>query len=96
MSVSPRKQNRTDNRCKLFNDTQTFHSDLKKAVTKSLRADYELYPPPTAKTDEQRIAAVKKKADDLLSTAEYLHGDPDDQVSQSSHPFFDDLTWKAG
>ncbi|KAI5984165.1 hypothetical protein EDD15DRAFT_2375558 [Pisolithus albus] len=68
----------------LFNDTQTFRSDLKKAVMKSLRADYELYPPSTAKTEEERIAAVKKKADDLLSTGKYLRGEPDDQGRASN------------
>ncbi|KAI5996947.1 hypothetical protein EDD15DRAFT_2364392 [Pisolithus albus] len=68
----------------LFNDMQTFRSDLKKAVMKSLRADYELYPPSTAKTEEERIAAVKKKADDLLSTGKYLHGEPDDQGRASN------------
>ncbi|KAI5982572.1 hypothetical protein EDD15DRAFT_2202827 [Pisolithus albus] len=62
----------------------TFRSDLKKAVMKSLCADYELYPPSTAKTEEERIAAVKKKADDLLSTGKYLRGEPDDQGRASN------------
>ncbi|KAI5988428.1 hypothetical protein EDD15DRAFT_2199062 [Pisolithus albus] len=62
----------------------TFHSDLKKAVMKSLRADYELYPPSTTKTEKECIAAVKKKADDLLSTGKYLCGEPDDQGRASN------------
>ncbi|KIK16386.1 hypothetical protein PISMIDRAFT_15863 [Pisolithus microcarpus 441] len=71
----------------LFNDILTFHSNLKKAVIKSLHADYKLYPPATTKTEEQHIEAVKKKADDLLSTVRYLHGEPDDQgrVSNFAH-----------
>ncbi|KAI6011393.1 hypothetical protein BKA83DRAFT_4502437 [Pisolithus microcarpus] len=68
----------------LFNDILTFRSDLKKVAIKSLRADYDLYPPTTAKTEEQRIAAVKKKADDLLNTARYLRGEPDGQGRASN------------
>ncbi|KAI6023493.1 hypothetical protein PISMIDRAFT_99105, partial [Pisolithus microcarpus 441] len=68
----------------LFNDMQTFCSNLKKAVMKSLCADYELYPPSTAKMEEECIAAVKKKADDLLSTGKYLHGEPDNQGRASN------------
>ncbi|KAI6020833.1 hypothetical protein PISMIDRAFT_19830 [Pisolithus microcarpus 441] len=68
----------------LFNDILTFHSDLKKVVIKSLHADYDLYPPTTAKTEEQRIAAVKKKANDLLNMARYLHGEPDSQGRASN------------
>ncbi|KAI6012968.1 hypothetical protein EDC04DRAFT_2956390 [Pisolithus marmoratus] len=62
----------------------TFCSNLKKAVMKSLHADYELYLPSTAKTEEEHIAAVKKKADDLLSTGKYLHGEPDNQGRASN------------
>ncbi|KAI6163469.1 hypothetical protein EDD17DRAFT_1756052 [Pisolithus thermaeus] len=61
----------------LFNDILTFCSDLKKVAIKSLHADYNLYPPTTAKTEEQCISAVKKKANDLLSMARYLYGEPD-------------------
>ncbi|KAI6013140.1 hypothetical protein PISMIDRAFT_13053 [Pisolithus microcarpus 441] len=62
----------------------TFHNDLKKAVMKSLCADYELYPPSTTKTEEEHIAAVKKKANDLLSTGKYLCGEPDNQGRESN------------
>ncbi|KAI6023981.1 hypothetical protein BKA83DRAFT_4492673 [Pisolithus microcarpus] len=68
----------------LFNDILTFRSDLKKVAIKSLCADYDLYPPTTAKTEEQRIAAVKKKANDLLNTARYLCGEPDGQGRASN------------
>ncbi|KAI6016991.1 hypothetical protein BKA83DRAFT_18542 [Pisolithus microcarpus] len=68
----------------LFNDILTFCSDLKKAVIKSLHADYELYPPATTKTEEQHIEAVKNKANDLLSMARYLCGEPDDQGRASN------------
>ncbi|KAI6024029.1 hypothetical protein PISMIDRAFT_13189 [Pisolithus microcarpus 441] len=62
----------------------TFHSDLKKAVMKSVHADYELYPPSTTKLEEEHIAAVKKKADNLLSTGKYLCGEPDNQGRASN------------
>ncbi|KAI6096005.1 hypothetical protein F5141DRAFT_1221212 [Pisolithus sp. B1] len=68
----------------LFNDILTFCSDLKKVAIKSLCAEYDLYPPTTANTEEQCIAAVKKKADDLLSMARYLHGEPDGQGRASN------------
>ncbi|KAI6018691.1 hypothetical protein BKA83DRAFT_4496178 [Pisolithus microcarpus] len=68
----------------LFNDILTFRSNLKKVAIKSLRADYDLYPPTTAKTEEQRIAVVKKKANDLLNTARYLRGEPDGQGRASN------------
>ncbi|KIK18266.1 hypothetical protein PISMIDRAFT_109824 [Pisolithus microcarpus 441] len=68
---------------KLSNDILTFCSDLKKAVIKSLHADYKLYLPATTKTEEQHIEAVKK-ADDLLSTVRYLCGEPDDQGRASN------------
>ncbi|KAI6004633.1 hypothetical protein EDD15DRAFT_2191456 [Pisolithus albus] len=58
--------------------------DLKKVAIKSLCADYDLYPPITAKMEEQRIAAVKKKADDLLNMARYLRGEPDGQGRASN------------
>ncbi|KAI6132333.1 hypothetical protein EV401DRAFT_1883756 [Pisolithus croceorrhizus] len=50
----------------------------------SLCADYELYPPSTAKTKEECITAVKKKANDLLSTGKYLCGEPDGQGRASN------------
>ncbi|KAI6014256.1 hypothetical protein BKA83DRAFT_4499482 [Pisolithus microcarpus] len=68
----------------LFNDILTLRSNLKKVAIKSLHADCDLYPPTTAKTEEQRIAAVKKKADDLLNMARYLRGEPDGQGRASN------------
>ena len=41
---------------------------------------YDLFLPSTAKTDEERLAAVMNKADNLLSTLSYLRGVPDEQV----------------
>ncbi|KAI6015473.1 hypothetical protein PISMIDRAFT_15261 [Pisolithus microcarpus 441] len=73
----------------LFNDILTFCSNLKKVAIKSLHADYDLYPPTTAKMEEQCIAAVKKKANDLLSMVRYLCGEPDSQIAGQSkqlHP----------
>ncbi|KAI6133956.1 hypothetical protein EDD17DRAFT_1756941 [Pisolithus thermaeus] len=60
------------NMCKLlFNNILTLHSDLKKVEIKSLHVDYDLYPLMIAKTEEQCITAVKKKANNLLSTMRY-------------------------
>ncbi|KAF8127964.1 hypothetical protein EV363DRAFT_1452082 [Boletus edulis] len=57
--------------CKLiFNDTQTFRSDLKK------------------ENAEECIAQIKSKAAELLSSASYLHGDPDaNQLEKALHQF---------
>ncbi|KAL4064639.1 hypothetical protein J3A83DRAFT_4191349 [Scleroderma citrinum] len=61
----------------LFNDTQTFCSDVKKAIMKTLLFDYELYPLSSAGNEEAWIKFVKDKADELLRTSVYLHGKPD-------------------
>ncbi|KAF8119246.1 hypothetical protein EV363DRAFT_1411559 [Boletus edulis] len=64
--------------CRLiFNDTQTFRSDLKKEVAKNLRVDYDIFPSKNAKTAEERTMQIKSKAVELLSSAAYLRGDVD-------------------
>ncbi|KAF8120085.1 hypothetical protein EV363DRAFT_1460047 [Boletus edulis] len=68
----------------IFNDTQTFHSNIKKVVMKYIRPGYDLFPPSTAKTDEECLAAVMDKADKLLSTSSYLCGAPDEQGRASN------------
>lgn len=64
----------------LFNDTQTFCSDVKKAIMKTLLFDYELYPPPNAGNKEAWIKFVKDRANELLWSSAYLHGEPDGLV----------------
>ncbi|KAG6372127.1 hypothetical protein JVT61DRAFT_7906 [Boletus reticuloceps] len=61
----------------LFNDTQTFHSDLKKEVAKNLRVNYNIQPPLNAVLETERQTEIKKQAHQLLSTAAYLWGDVD-------------------
>ncbi|KAF8134028.1 hypothetical protein EV363DRAFT_1295397 [Boletus edulis] len=71
------------NMCRLiFNDTQTFHSDIKKVVMKFIHPGYDLFLPATAGIDKEKLTVVKNKADKLLSTSSYLHGAPDAQVFQ--------------
>ncbi|KAG6369414.1 hypothetical protein JVT61DRAFT_14897 [Boletus reticuloceps] len=59
----------------LFNDTQTFHSDLKKEVAKNLRVNYNIQPLPNAVKENEQQTEIKKQANKLLSTAAYLWGD---------------------
>ncbi|KAF8130963.1 hypothetical protein EV363DRAFT_1450076 [Boletus edulis] len=64
--------------CKLiFNDTQTFRSNLKKEVARNLRVEYNILPSKNAKNAKECIAQIKSKAAELLSSASYLRGDPD-------------------
>ncbi|KAL4072340.1 hypothetical protein V8B97DRAFT_1870496 [Scleroderma yunnanense] len=72
----------------LFNDTQTFCSNVKKTIMKTLLFDYELYPLSSAGNDEAWIKFVKDKADKLLRTSVYLHGKPDalGKSSNFTHP----------
>ncbi|KAF8129622.1 hypothetical protein EV363DRAFT_1168953 [Boletus edulis] len=60
--------------CKLiFNNMQTFSSDLKKKVVRNLRVEYNILPSKNAKNAEECIAQIKSKAAELLSLASYLH-----------------------
>ncbi|KAN0101090.1 hypothetical protein V8E55_001074, partial [Tylopilus felleus] len=61
----------------IFNDMQTFHSDLKKKVVRNLHVDYDISPSKNAKTAEERSAQIKNKADELLSSVAYLQEDID-------------------
>ncbi|KIM50158.1 hypothetical protein SCLCIDRAFT_34593 [Scleroderma citrinum Foug A] len=72
----------------LFNDMQTFCSDVKKAIMKTLLFDYELYPPPNAGNEEAWIKFVKDRANELLWSSAYLHGEPDGlgKASNFAHP----------
>ncbi|KIK16517.1 hypothetical protein PISMIDRAFT_113217, partial [Pisolithus microcarpus 441] len=46
----------------LFNDTQTFHSEIKKVAVCIVPFEYGLYPPETINDNAKRINFVKKKA----------------------------------
>lgn len=65
------------NHVQLFNDTQTFCSEIKKAALKIVPSQYNLFPPSSAKTQAERIQAVKDKAAALLENSQYLQGEPD-------------------
>ncbi|KAI5993297.1 hypothetical protein EDD15DRAFT_2196719 [Pisolithus albus] len=61
----------------LFNDTQTFRSEIKKVAVHIVPFEYGLYPPENIDDNAERIDFVKKKAAQLLKSAQYLHGDLD-------------------
>ncbi|KAI6023527.1 hypothetical protein BKA83DRAFT_4125086 [Pisolithus microcarpus] len=61
----------------LFNDTQTFHSEIKKVAMRIVPFEYGLYPPETIDDNAKQIDFVKKKATQLLESAQYLRGDLD-------------------
>ncbi|KAI6011879.1 hypothetical protein BKA83DRAFT_4501563 [Pisolithus microcarpus] len=61
----------------LFNDMQTFRSEIKKVAVRIIPFEYGLYPPETIDDNAERIDFVKKKATQLLESARYLHGDLD-------------------
>ncbi|KAF8141810.1 hypothetical protein EV363DRAFT_1291785 [Boletus edulis] len=67
----------------IFNDTQTFRSDLKKEVVRNLCVEYNILPSKNAKNAEECIAQIKSKAAELLSSASYLRQDPDANVCSS-------------
>ncbi|KAI6018721.1 hypothetical protein BKA83DRAFT_4496202 [Pisolithus microcarpus] len=72
----------------LFNDTQTFRSEIKKAAVRIVPFEYCLYPPENIEDDGERIEFVKKKAAQLLEGAQYLRGDVDSlgRTSNFAHP----------
>ncbi|KAI5986659.1 hypothetical protein EDD15DRAFT_2373126 [Pisolithus albus] len=72
----------------LFNDTQTFRSEIKKAAIRIVPFEYCLYPPENIEDDGERIEFVKKKAAQLLEGAQYLRGDVDSlgRTSNFAHP----------
>ncbi|KAI5983023.1 hypothetical protein EDD15DRAFT_2376899 [Pisolithus albus] len=72
----------------LFNDTQTFRSEIKKAAIRIVPFEYCLYPPENIEDDGECIEFVKKKAAQLLEGAQYLRGDVDSlgRTSNFAHP----------
>ncbi|KAI6016159.1 hypothetical protein BKA83DRAFT_4129172 [Pisolithus microcarpus] len=61
----------------LFNNTQTFHSEIKKVAVRIVPFEYGLYPPETIDDNAEQIDFVKKKATQLLESARNLRGDLD-------------------
>ncbi|KAI6018962.1 hypothetical protein BKA83DRAFT_4495751 [Pisolithus microcarpus] len=72
----------------LFNNMQTFHSEIKKAAVHIVPFEYCLYPPENIKDDGEHIEFIKKKAAQLLEGVQYLHGDIDSlgRTSNFAHP----------
>ncbi|KAI5983215.1 hypothetical protein EDD15DRAFT_2376782 [Pisolithus albus] len=72
----------------LYNDTQTFRSEIKKAAVRIVPFEYCLYPPENIEDNAKRIEFVKKKATQLLEGARYLRGDVDSlgRASNFAHP----------
>ncbi|KIJ16082.1 hypothetical protein PAXINDRAFT_11121 [Paxillus involutus ATCC 200175] len=60
----------------IFNDSQTFHSEIKKIAVHVVPIEYKLFPPSAAITEAERVAAVKMKAAALLDSAMFLRGEP--------------------
>ncbi|KAI6023678.1 hypothetical protein BKA83DRAFT_4492383 [Pisolithus microcarpus] len=59
----------------LFNDTQTFRSEIKKVAVRIVPIEYNLSAPKSATTKRERLDAVKQKATALLEGAKFLRGD---------------------
>ncbi|KAI5994632.1 hypothetical protein EDC04DRAFT_2910431 [Pisolithus marmoratus] len=72
----------------LFNNMQTFCSEIKKTAIHIVPFEYCLYPPENIEDDGKCIEFVKKKAVQLLEGAQYLHGDVDSlgRTSNFAHP----------
>ncbi|KAF8137693.1 hypothetical protein EV363DRAFT_1155703 [Boletus edulis] len=72
----------------LYSDTQTFRSEVKKCVTRSVVDDYHLFPPENLQSEIERIEFVKNKAARLLENAQFLRGAPDSlgKTSNFAHP----------
>ncbi|KAI6030165.1 hypothetical protein EDC04DRAFT_2898562 [Pisolithus marmoratus] len=72
----------------LYNDMQTFHSEIKKATVHIVPFKYCLYPPKNIKDNAKWIKFIKKKAMQLLKGMQYLCGDVDllGRASTFAHP----------
>ena len=47
---------------------------------KFIRQGYKLFPDATVKSEDERLASVMQRADDLLTTSSYLRGEVDKHV----------------
>ncbi|KAI5997506.1 hypothetical protein EDD15DRAFT_2364229 [Pisolithus albus] len=72
----------------LFNDTQTFRSEIKKVAVRIVPIEYNLSAPQSATTERERLDAVKQKATALLEGAKFLRGECDSlgKASNFAHP----------
>ncbi|KAI5989501.1 hypothetical protein EDD15DRAFT_2198461 [Pisolithus albus] len=64
----------------LFNDTQTFRSEIKKLAARIVPIEYNLSAPKSATTEHERLEAVKQKAATFLEGAKFLRGECDSLV----------------
>ncbi|KIK16622.1 hypothetical protein PISMIDRAFT_113006 [Pisolithus microcarpus 441] len=71
----------------LFNDTQTFWSEIKKVAVRIVPIKYNLSAPKSATTECEWLDAVKQKATALLEGAKFLQGECDSLISSNfAHP----------
>ncbi|KAI6032164.1 hypothetical protein PISMIDRAFT_121667 [Pisolithus microcarpus 441] len=71
----------------LFNDTQTFWSEIKKVAVQIVPIKYNLSAPKSATTKCEWLDAVKQKATALLEGAKFLQGECDSLISSNfAHP----------
>ncbi|KAI5982923.1 hypothetical protein EDD15DRAFT_2376986 [Pisolithus albus] len=72
----------------LFNDTQTFRSEIKKLAARIVPIEYNLSAPKSATTEHERLEAVKQKAAAFLEGAKFLRGECDSlgRASNFAHP----------
>ncbi|KIJ65319.1 hypothetical protein HYDPIDRAFT_28030 [Hydnomerulius pinastri MD-312] len=68
----------------LFNDTQTFRSEIKKLAQCVIPLEYHLQAPPSAKTEAEHIHTIKDKAADLIQDSAFLLGERDEQDKASN------------
>ncbi|KIK17530.1 hypothetical protein PISMIDRAFT_111191 [Pisolithus microcarpus 441] len=61
----------------LFNDTQTFRSEIKKLAARIVPIEYNLSAPKSAMTEREQLEAVKQKAAAFLEGAKFLRGECD-------------------
>ncbi|KAI6014898.1 hypothetical protein BKA83DRAFT_123532 [Pisolithus microcarpus] len=71
----------------LFNDMQTFWSEIKKVAVRIVPIEYNLSAPKSATTECEQLDAVKQKATALLEGAKFLRGECDSLISSNfAHP----------
>ncbi|KAI6014228.1 hypothetical protein BKA83DRAFT_4129871 [Pisolithus microcarpus] len=72
----------------LFNDMQTFRSEIKKVAVRIVPIEYNLSAPKSATTEREWLDAVKQKATVLLEGAKFLRGECDSlgKASNFAHP----------
>ncbi|KAF9233437.1 hypothetical protein BU15DRAFT_66617, partial [Melanogaster broomeanus] len=61
----------------VWKDIHTFRSEMRKTVAGIVVSEYQLYPPPLAQSQEERIAAVKAMSAPLAYKFRFLQGEVD-------------------